>query len=234
MPPYYNVIFQFADVAKPHDFVAKLNVALVDGEFSYGGVPEGLWGVPHERATLQELTEWNQSLIDEDVHAGSVLKGRREYGQFYLRHPRYSHCRVILYNAHCMGVIVPERDIFEADFPVKIPFDAAHGKIGWSARAEQIDPLKRLAIAVWETGLVQAVQTGTESTFWPGLDELGAGYWPAVLPFAIVTRDDVDRFNLPPLTFRQIPIDERGVLLERFSLKRLTQYFRQGLQGSTK
>ncbi len=82
-------------------------------------------------------------------------------------------------------------------------------------RPEQVEPLKRLALAVWQSGLVVSVQTYWELGAATASASLREGEPPSMLPFAIVEAGWVGRAQLAARGIRVSPVGDTGILLER-------------------
>src|SRR5262249_16020382 len=147
MPAYYIVALQYHRAAVGGGYLRALYFALMRGEFAYGGTLA--WGCPGD-LKLEEVIRWNQERLDRDFELGYTEDVSNEYRQVLLLHPRYDECRVIINNwARKVSIIIPEDDVFEFD---------SEGFVA-GMRLDQVEPLKNLAINVWEEGLVRSVQT---------------------------------------------------------------------------
>lgn len=166
MPAYYSVGFQYEWAAVRPGFLRDLYAAMLGGEFAYGGVLA--WGCRGD-LTLNEVIGWNQERLDRDFELGYTEHVSNNYRQVLLLHSRYRECRVLILNgSKQVDVIVPETDVLGAG---------------------QLDPLKRLAVAVWQTGLFVSVQTyGELGSATPYVD-LQSGEPPSMSPFALVRAD---------------------------------------------
>ncbi|MCE9555240.1 MAG: hypothetical protein K8T91_17965 [Planctomycetes bacterium] len=210
MPPYYSVAFQYEPAAVRPDFLRDLYSLMLRGEFTYGGVLA--WGCRGD-LTLDQVIQWNQERLDKDFELGFTEHVSNNYRQVILRHPQYSQCRVIVqHGSRLIDVIVPEDDIFKigGPFPTKLCPEA----LAWHTRPEQLEPLKRLALAVWQSGLIVAVQTYGELGAETAYATLKEGKPPSMRPFAIVEKGWVGRAELAARGIRVSPVGETGILLE--------------------
>jgi hypothetical protein len=208
MPAYYTVGLQYDRAAVRPDFLRNLYATMMHGDFNYGGVlPWGCRG----NLTLHEVIRWNQERLDRDFELGFTEDVSNDYRQVLLHHPQYSECRLI-------HIIVPEADVFDIGGPLPAelyPADAE--ELTGHTRPEQVEPLKQLALAVWQSGLVNSVQTYGELGAATGYASLREGEAPSMLPFAIVEAGWIGRPLLAERSVRVLPIGETGILLERIS-----------------
>jgi hypothetical protein len=214
VPTYYSVGFQYDRAAVRPGFLRDLYSTMLRGEFQYGGVLA--WGCRGD-LTLDEVIHWNQERLDRDFELGFTEHVSNDYRQVLLRHPQYSECRVIVLNgSRVIYVIVPEDDVLEigGPFPAELCGVDAEGLAGYT-RPGQVEPLKRLALAVWQSGLVVSVQTYGELGAPTDYAPLREGEAPSMLPFAIVEAGWVGRPQLPARGFRISPVGNTGILLER-------------------
>jgi hypothetical protein len=214
VPAYYSVGFQYEREAVRATFLRNLYSAMLRGRFAYGGVLA--WGCRGD-LTLDEVINWNQERLDRDFELGYTEDVSNDYRQVLLCHTQYSECRVIVLNgSRLIFVIVPEADVFEigGPFPVELSAEDAEGLAEY-ARPEQVEPLKQLALAVWQSGLVVSVQTCGELSAPTDYAPLKEGESPSMLPFAIVERGWVGTPQLMAQGVRISRAGETGILLER-------------------
>ena len=127
----------------------------------------------------KSIIDWNQKRLDTNFKSGWTQHWKEDYQQFLLKHPLYSHCRVIT-SSDDIIVIVPERAITLPQF-------------NWyegiqSVSAELIQPLKELSLSVWSTGLANSIQTVPELGHYIRYQKLVEGTLPSICPFAIVDK----------------------------------------------
>jgi hypothetical protein len=214
VPAYYSVGFQYERAAVQPGFLRDLYATMLSGEFAYGGVLA--WGCRGD-LRLDEVICWNQERLDRDFELGYTEHVSNNYRQVLLRHPQYSECRVIVLNgSRLIYVIVPEADVFEigGPFPAELFAEDARALAG-STRPEQVEPLKQLAVDVWQSGLVVSAQTYGEIGGPTGNASLRAGEAPSMLPFAIVEAGWVGAPRLAARTVRVSQLGATGLLLER-------------------
>jgi hypothetical protein len=187
---------------------------MLRGEFMYGGVLA--WGGRGD-LTLDQVIHWNQERLARDFALGFTEHVSNDYRQVLLRHPQYSECRVIILNgSRLIYVIVPEDDIFEigGPFPAELYAEEAE-ELARHTRPEQVEPLKRLALAIWQSGLVVSVQTYGELGAATAYASLREGEPPSMLPFAIVEAGWVGRAQLAARGIQVSPVANTGILLEQ-------------------
>jgi hypothetical protein len=187
---------------------------MMQGEFTYGGVLA--WGCRGD-LTLEEVIRWNQGRLDRDFVLGFTEHVSNDYRQVLLRHPRYSECRVIVLNgSRLIYVIVPESQVFGigGPFPVEV-YTSDEETLAGHTRTDQVEPLRQLALAVWQSGLVVSVQTYGELGEATGYASLKEGKAPSMLPFAIVEAGWAGTTRLAAEGIRVSPVGATGLLLER-------------------
>ena len=191
MPAYYSVGFQHERASVRPGFLRDLYATMLSGEFAYGGVLA--WGCRGD-LTLDAVIDWNQERLDRDFELGYTEHVSNNYRQILLLNHRYRECRVlVLHESRQVDVIVPEADVIGAG---------------------QLDPLKRLAVAVWQTGLFVSVQTYGELGAATPYAALQTGEPPSMSPIAIVPVGWAGAARLAGRGDRVSPVGENGLLLE--------------------
>ncbi len=216
MPAYYSVGFQYERAAVGHDYLRALYSAMLQGDFTYGGVLA--WGCRGD-LTLEEVIRWNQERLDRDFELGYTEDVSNDYRQVLLRHAQFRECRVIVGNgARLISVIVPENDVFDlgGPFPAEL-FAVDVEELVGHIRQEQVEPLKHLALSVWHRGLAVSVQTYGELGSATDHELLKAGKLPSMLPFSIMEKSWIGAERLTKRGIRITPVGETGIQFARMS-----------------
>jgi hypothetical protein len=208
MPPYYQTMMTLKEFSPERNLplLPVYEALLIDG-FRYGGNPfKEMESGENYCDELNSIAYWNQELLDKNFKLGWTQNSHEGYQQFLLLNSFYEHCRVIT-SSQFISVIVPENDITLPCF---------HWYEGIkSLDFEQIHPLKRLALSVWQTGLVTSIQTSPENGGYTTYRDLLMGKLPFICPFAVVDEICIQRiqgFNSRQTIMKQ-EID-LGILLE--------------------
>ena len=216
MPAYYTVSFQYERATLDPNYLSAVYSAMLQGGFTYGGVLA--WGCRGDMG-LDEVIRWNQERLDRDFELGYTEDVSNDYRQVLLHHPQYRECRVLILNgSRLISVIVPEADIMDigGPFPAELYIAEAEGLAGY-IRQEQLEPLKQLALAVWNRVLPVSVQTYGELGSETDHEALKAGEPPSLLPFALVRNGWGGVERLAKQGIHITPVGETGILMARMS-----------------
>ena len=214
MPAYFAVGFQYKRHRLRPDYLRAVYSAMLQGKFTYGGVLA--WGC-QGNLELEDVIRWNQERFNRDFQLGYREDVSNDYRQLLLRHGQYRECRVIIHNeARLIYVIVPEDDVFDfaSPFPAELFAADPTGLAGY-IREDQVEPLKQLAIKVWQCGLAVSVQTYGELGSATDYESLKAGKPPSMLPFAIVWDGWIGTEQLTQQGIRVSRVGKTGILLQR-------------------
>ena len=106
-------------------------------------------------------------------------------------------------------------DSDETWFSIIVPeYDVLLDECSLDFIESKIDPLKKLAISLWENGLVDAIQTSAENGGVCSLEEINAGKDLVDIPFAIIKSEAISKFNVDFFhQKRLVPIKNNGTLI---------------------
>lgn len=186
MPAYYSIFITLEEFhSTRHVPLTSVYSEFLDNDFEFGGkypIHDKVSGKDHlpqwkDDDEWESIISWNQERLDKNFRLGWTQHWREGYQQFLLRHPFYSHCRVITSSNNIM-VIVPEKAITLPEFE-------------WyegikSVSCELIKPLKELSLSVWSTGVATSIQTVPELGNYISYKKLLEGTLPSMCPFTIV------------------------------------------------
>jgi len=178
LPTYYSVGFTFKESVMYPNFVRDVYTSFFKMEYSF---KSGFW--PHKNATLHEIINWNQKLLEKKFTLG-------------FKHHVKNGCMQMLFNSHLFDeircfwmyddkeftlfLIVPENNILEDN-----------NKFNES----KVNEIILLSESLWNTGLVTIIQTNLEDDVSKSLSNIELGYVPSIHPFCIVGNDMFSKFS---------------------------------------
>ncbi len=201
MPPYFGMHLQRKTGCLPENYVAQIYAAIMGFGCPFkSGYGNGF----HEVATYEEIVSWNQTKLQQGFKLGRTEHCRNDYMQILFDSQVFSEMRGFWsYDESeiSFSLIIPEYDILYCDGNSK-------------EREARISYLRMLGIRIWETGLVNVIQTSLEIDGYYNMDRVLAGENVMTRPFAIIPRDALKHFKN---TYFEGMVDvvNNGVLLEK-------------------
>lgn len=159
---------------KPN-FVKEIYSQIIACGFDF---KSGYWF--HKDANFDEIIEWNQGRLESGFRLGLTQHVKHGYMQILFESKYFSELRGYwIYSDKdvVFNLIVPESDILDCE--------------GGSYFIEsKITPMKSLAIKLWESNAVDAIQTNLELDYgYYNLPDILTGKNISVNPFAILPED---------------------------------------------
>lgn len=153
---------------------------------------------------FEEIIRFNQRRLDENFELGFQENGSNDYKQVRFKRPEYQEVRGFWVNMAEEGeigfcLIVPESDMIRTKTR------------GWYFRKGQLEPIIRMAAAMWDFEGMAAIQTGLELDDTVTLEELEAGKEPCIRPFAILPPKFMKSEYLKK--YRIFHINRNGILI---------------------
>ena len=188
MPAYYSVFITLKEFyPNKHPPLISIYNAFLTNDFEFDGKyptkdkksGKDYWSEWEGYDEWESIISWNQERLNRNFKLGWTQHWKEGYQQFLLKHPLYSHCRVITSSDNIM-VIVPEKEITLPKFEWY--------KGNRSVSSELIKPLKELSLSVWSTGVASSIQTVSELGYYIRYKKLVEGTLPSMCPFAIVDK----------------------------------------------
>lgn len=213
MPTYFDVTLLFKKERLKSNFVKNLYYKIISCGFEF---KSGFWF--HEDANFNEIIEWNQNLLEQGFKLGFTQHVKHDYMQILFESQIYSQLRGFWTYSEkeiSFSLIVPEYDIIKEDenyiYFIK----------------EKIDPLKKLAIHLWESNFVDAIYTSLELYgMHHSLYEVCNGIGISVTPFAIIGENNYKCFNKDYFIMnKKLKIDNNGILIENDKDKLIYQVY---------
>ena len=182
MPAYFSMTLQFENKKLKPYFVEELYSKIISCGFEF---KSGYWF--HENASLREIIDWNQNLLEQGFELGYDQHVKHDYMQILFDSEMYSEFRGFwMYSDEqiTFNLIIPESDILNQE--------------GGNAFVDKkVFPVKGLALFLWESISVDVIQTHLElegGCF--SLAEVSRGENISVSPFAILRGDYFKKFPL--------------------------------------
>ena len=200
MPAYFSLNFE---LNKSPTAIKDFCNALVDSGFAF---KSGYWGF--ENDSFDSIIAWNQNKLDDNFQLGYTEHHSHDFKQMLFDFTNFSEVRLYVMNdkkSSTFGfhLIIPEDDFVEwtKDNDEYIP----HNKI------EKMALLKNIAIAMWNSIEILAIQTAWEcSDVPPKAKHISRKTRPQIEPFCIIKDSSVlDSLGLP---FEKV--GRNGVLIE--------------------
>lgn len=179
LPAYFSVEFLFEQGIIYPNFVRDIYSSFFISGFDF---KSGFWF--HESATLDEIINWNQMLLERKFRLGLRQHVKHDYMHMLLKTDLFKEMRLYwLYfeNEFQLHLIVPEYDIL-------------HDVDGIIFIKEKLDKMIGVSKSVWETGLVKILQTCLEFNDSCSFREISKGQKPSINPFCIVKEDLFSKF----------------------------------------
>ena len=205
MPAYFSTEASFKKNILYPNFVSDVYSIFFQSGFTF---KSGYW--EGENMTLEQITEWNQRLLQKKFKLGFTQHVRHDYKQILLNTDKYSEMRLYwmyLNNRVNLSLIIPESDVL----------DTSETAFSYS----RIYPIIQLLQKLWETGLVELVQSSLEldgGVF--TIKQIKQGHLPCINPLCVLDRETADRFSNAPvnpnLVFKNV--ENNGVLIVDNSL----------------
>ena len=171
MPAYFTLTMQFEKKRIHPDFVKEVYSQMISCGFDF---KSGY--MIHENASLDEIIDWNQKRIDVGFVLGYTQHYKHDYMQILFQTEYYSELRGywMYFDEVAFNLIIPEGSIMTSE--------------GSDCFVEEkIIPVKKLAIKMWEAGIVDAIQTSVElSDGCYSLSSVLSGNGISIIPFAIL------------------------------------------------
>ena len=180
MPAYHSVRFLFnQDVIYPN-FVEDIYSAFFKNGIEF---KSGFWF--HKDASLQEIIDWNQRLLEKKFKLGYTQHVKHDYMQLLIDTKEFKEMRLFwLYHEKEfeLSQIIPEDDIVN------------YGN-SWKFHKDKLQVIIDIAKNVWSTGLVTLVQSHLEEGCGISLSEVLSGHNPSIIPFCIAKNELFDNFS---------------------------------------
>lgn len=206
MPAYFSISIQFKREDIYTSFVKDFYLALAKAglEFKSGYRC-------YENTSYQDITEWNQKLLEKNFELGFTENYIHDYKQVLFHYKDYSEVRGFWLNNYLedgefsFEIIIPERDILKTN--EKAAF-----------KSEKIKDWIEVGKKVWTFDYVKAIQTELElSDTLTGVSDLEMGVLPSILPFSIV-KDKYSHF-IDDSLYKIEKIQNGGILIIDASIK---------------
>lgn len=176
MPAYFSITFE---LNKSSTAIGDFFDALGKSGLKF---KSGFWGF--ENDTLEDITKWNQSKLDEDFKLGLTEHYSHNYKQALFDYSNFTEVRVFILNnagesTFFFHLIIPEDDFVE--------FREENGQNIERRLQKRMDCLKQLAKNVWTYSSILTIQTAWEcSSGTIKYDKIAPSYPPQVEPFSII------------------------------------------------
>lgn len=181
MPAYFSMTMQFEKKRVHPGFVKEVYSQIISCGF---GFKSGYWF--HEEATLDEIIDWNQRLLEKGFTLGFTQHVKHDYMQILFTTEHYSEMRGFWIHSSdevVFHIIVPESSILNCEG-------------GLYFIESKVAPVINLAIKLWESGIVDAIQTSLEldeGCFC--LSDALTGKNVSVSPFAVLPEKAFEQFS---------------------------------------
>ncbi|WP_405082878.1 hypothetical protein ACI48J_11760 [Paenibacillus chitinolyticus] len=179
MAPYFSVHYSFPYSTFTQDFVSEIYNVI----FNYFPFKSGYW--MSENNTLEEIINWNTSLLAKKFKLGFDQHVKHDYKQILLDSDLYSHLRLFwMYQSNeiVLHLIVPEDDIFLDDELLR--YDNS-----------KLLPLLNLSVKIWDSFEANTVQTYHELGAPTSYKKVLNGQHPSTEPFCILVSEALSRFE---------------------------------------
>ncbi|MCD1259425.1 hypothetical protein B5M42_011325 [Paenibacillus athensensis] len=170
MPPYFSVHYSFPYSIFTPNFVGDMyNTVFRSFPFR-----SGYW--ISENHTLEEIVNWNTSLLEKKFKLGFDQHVKHDYRQILLYSELYSHLRLFFMyrsNEIELHLIIPENDILLDDEFLR--YDSS-----------KVLPLLDLSLKIWNSFGVNTIQTYHELGAPISYKKIMQGQPPSTAPFSIL------------------------------------------------
>ena len=201
MPAYFSMTIHFEHKRIEPDFVREIYSQIMSNGF---GFKSGFWF--HRDANLDEIIKWNQKLLEKGFKLGFTQHVKHDYMQILFLTNHYSELRGYWHYSDkevTFSLIVPEGDILNCEG-------------GSFFLKDKVMPLKKLAIKLWEQGMVDAIQTNVELEDGSyALSDILSGKDISANPYAILSEKAYKKFSTD--YFKQMKLNKiknNGVIIE--------------------
>lgn len=200
MPAYFSMTLLFENSRLKPNFVYELYSQIISNGFTF---KSGYWF--HKNAKLNEITEWNQKLLDSGFQLGFTQHVRNDYMQILFKTEHYSELRGFwTYSGEgiAFNLIIPEHDILNCE----------GGDVFIDTK---IHPMKQLALMLWKSNCIDAIQTNVElDEGYYHLKDIKSGKNISVNPFAIINQNVFNCFSNDYFKDKNILEIDNGMFIE--------------------
>ncbi len=181
MPAYFSMTLSFKNKRIKPNFVNDVYSQIINFGFNF---KSGYWF--HQDVNLNEIIEWNQQLLEKGFKLGYTQHVKHDYMQILFETVFYSELRGFwMYSDKevIFNLLVPEADILNCEG-------------GRYFTDIKIIPLKKLATKLWESNIVDAIQTSVELDLgYHSLSDILIGKNISINPFAILSENSFSCFS---------------------------------------
>lgn len=212
MPAYYSIsiLFERADIYPTFvkDFYQSLDCAGLKFKSGY-------WGF--ENDTYQEITEWNQNLLEKNFELGYTEHHSHDYKQVVFNYNGYSEVRGFWMNFPKRGefifeIIIPEDEVLMWKGDISLEDGSSIEGYGTFIN-EKIKEWLEFSKKIWLFAPVKVIQTGLEEDdVLISLAAMKNGTLPSLRPFAILKESCCSYIDISIYTSEKIQKEGRFII----------------------